>query len=96
VQKALRALGAHQRAIDALMDVIGSSEIAAGMEAAHLAIARTDQTRHVERTHLSPRLVAQASQKRLEPTPKLASPIQRSVSHGRPLEKPTTHEAQKN
>ena len=61
-----------------------------------LAIARTDQTRHVERTHLSPRLVAQASQKRLEPTPKLVSPIQRPLSHGRPLQKPTTHESQKN
>jgi hypothetical protein len=36
VQKAFRrALGAHQRAIDALMDVIGSSEIAAGVEPAH-------------------------------------------------------------
>jgi len=41
-------------------------------------------------------LVAQASQKRLEPTPKLAAPIQRSVSHGRPLQKPTTQESQKN
>src|SRR5271167_2889596 len=51
-----------------------------------LAIAWTDQTRHVERTHLSPRLVAQASQKRLEPTPKIASPIQRPLSHGRPLQ----------
>ena len=61
-----------------------------------LAIARTDQTRHVERTHLSPRLVAQASQKRLEPTPKLVSPIQRPLSHGRPLQKPTTHKSQKN
>jgi hypothetical protein len=48
-----------------------------------LAIARTDQTRHVERTHLSPHLMAQASQKRLESTLKLVSPIQRSVSHGR-------------
>src|SRR5436190_24219422 len=36
VQKGFRrALGAHQRAIDALMDVIGSSEIAAGVEPAH-------------------------------------------------------------
>jgi hypothetical protein len=45
---------------------------------------RSDPT--LERTHLSPRLVAQASQKRLEPTPKLVSPIQRSVSNDRPLQ----------
>jgi hypothetical protein len=31
-----------------------------------LAIARTDQTRHVERTHLTSRLVTQASHKRLD------------------------------
>src|SRR4051812_5455675 len=35
-----------------------------------LAIARTDQSRHVERTHLSPRLVTQPIQKRLEPASK--------------------------
>src|SRR5258708_24646692 len=36
-----------------------------------LAIARTDQSRHVERAHLSPCLVTQPIQKRLEPTAKL-------------------------
>jgi hypothetical protein len=60
-----------------------------------LAIARTDQSRHVERTHLSPRLVAQPIQERLEPTSKLVFPIQRLASHGRLLQKPTTHESQK-
>src|SRR5262249_19809323 len=34
-----------------------------------LAIARTDQPRHVERTHLSPRLVTQPIQKRLRKRP---------------------------
>ena len=61
-----------------------------------LAIARADQPRHVERAHLSPRFVAQPIQKRLEPTSKLAFPIQRPANHGRPLQKPTTHESQKN
>jgi len=67
-----------------------------------LAIARTDQSRHVERAHLSPCLVTQPIQKRLEPTAKLVSPIRRSANHGRPLrtmvgpsKKPTTHESQK-
>src|SRR6266542_2805694 len=49
-----------------------------------LAIARTDQSRHVERTHLSARLVTQPIQKRLEPTSKLAFPIQCPANHGRP------------
>ena len=61
-----------------------------------LAIARTDQPRHVERTHPSPRLVPQPIQKRLEPASKLVSPIQCPANHGRPLQKPTTHESQKN
>src|SRR5262245_15335149 len=52
-----------------------------------LAIARTDQSRHVERAHLSPCLVTQPIQKRLEPTAKLVSPIRRSANHGRPLQK---------
>src|SRR6516165_7945976 len=52
-----------------------------------LAIARTDQPRHVERAHLSPCLVTQPIQKRLEPTAELASPIRRSANHGRPLQK---------
>ena len=61
-----------------------------------LAIARTDQSRHVKRTHSSPRLVTQPIQKRLEPTSKLVFPIRRPASHGRPLQKPTTHESLKN
>jgi hypothetical protein len=52
-----------------------------------LAVARTDQSRHVERAHLSPRFVTQPIQKRLEPTSKLASPIRRPANHGRPLQK---------
>jgi len=61
-----------------------------------LAIARADQPRYVERTHLAPRLVPQPIQKRLGPTSKLVFPIQRPANHGRPLQKPTTHESQKN
>src|SRR5205809_3467152 len=61
-----------------------------------LAIARTDQPRHVEWTHLSPRLVTQPTQKRLEKASKLFFPIRRPANHGRPLQKPTTHESQKN
>jgi hypothetical protein len=60
-----------------------------------LAIARTDQPRHVERAHLSPRLVSQPIQKRLEKVSMLFFPIRRFASHGRPLQKPTTHESQK-
>src|SRR5438874_1760161 len=55
-----------------------------------LAIARADQPRYIERTHLPPRLVTQSIQKRLEPTPKLVFPIRRSANHGRPLQKPAT------
>src|SRR5262249_18801343 len=54
------------------------------------------QPRHVERTHLSPRLVTQPIQKRLEKASKLFFPIRRPANHGRPLQKPTTHESQKN
>src|SRR5271166_3025442 len=61
-----------------------------------LTIARTDQPRHVERTHLSTRLVTQPIQKRLEKASKLLLPIRRPATHGRPLQKPTTHESQKN
>ena len=39
------------------------------------AIARTDQPRHVERTHLSPRLMPQPVHKRLEKAPKLLFPV---------------------
>jgi hypothetical protein len=42
-----------------------------------LAIAGTDQPRHVEWTHLPPRLVTQPSQKRLEKASKLFLPIRR-------------------
>src|SRR5438445_4385985 len=61
-----------------------------------LAIARTDQHRHVEWTHLSPRLVTQPTQKRLEKASKLFFPIRRPTNHGRPLQKPTNHKSQKN
>src|SRR5829696_445616 len=39
-----------------------------------LALAGTDQTRNIERTHPPPRLVAQMAQKRPEPAPKLVLP----------------------
>src|SRR5262245_24364159 len=60
-----------------------------------LAVARTDQSRHVERAHLSPCFVTQPIHKRLQPTSKLVSPVQCPANHGRPLQKPTTHESQK-
>src|SRR5262249_23143064 len=50
-----------------------------------LAVARTDQPRHVERAHLSPCFVTQPIQKRLEPTSELVSPIRCPTNHGRPL-----------
>jgi hypothetical protein len=40
-----------------------------------LAIARTDQPRHIERAHPAPRLVRQPIQKRLEKAPKLHIPM---------------------
>src|SRR6187401_569315 len=49
-----------------------------------LAIAGTDQTRHIKWTHLTPRFVTQAIQKRSEPVSKLISPIRRRACHGRP------------
>src|SRR5262249_498708 len=52
-----------------------------------LALARTNQSRHVERAHLSPCFVTQPIQKRLEPTSELVSPIRRPANHGRPLQK---------
>jgi len=63
-----------------------------------LAVAWTDQPRHIKRTHPLPRLVAQAFQERLEPTAKLIFPIIpcARAPHGRPLHKPTTHESLKN
>src|SRR5215470_10712450 len=45
-----------------------------------LAVARTDQSRHVERAHLSPCFVTQPIQKRLEPTSELVSPIRRPAN----------------
>jgi hypothetical protein len=45
---------------------------------------------------LSPRLVTQPIQKRLEKASKLFFPIRRPANHGRPLQKPTTYESQKN
>src|SRR5262249_15511207 len=60
-----------------------------------LAIARADKPRHVERAHPATCLVPQSIQKRLEPNFKLVLPIQRPANHGRPLQKPTTHESQK-
>src|SRR5215471_9637430 len=47
-----------------------------------LAIARTDQPRHLERTHLSPRPVTQPIEKRLEKASKLYFPIRRPANHG--------------
>src|SRR5262249_45363123 len=55
-----------------------------------LAIARTDQHRHVEWTHFSPRLVTQPIQKPIKKASKLFFPIRRPANHGRPLQKPTT------
>src|SRR5215831_488496 len=51
-----------------------------------LTSARTDQPRHVEWTHLSPRLVTQPIHKRLEKASKLFFPIRRPSNHGRPLQ----------
>jgi hypothetical protein len=42
--------------------------------------------RHVKRTHPSTRLMAQASQERLQPAFKVVFPIQRRAYHGRPSE----------
>src|SRR5262249_60227792 len=51
-----------------------------------LTSARTDQPRHVEWTHLSPRLVTQPIQKRLEKASKLFFPTRRPFNHGRLLQ----------
>src|SRR5262245_56607744 len=51
-----------------------------------LTSARTDQPRHVEWTHLSPRLVTQPIHIRLEKASKLFFPIRRPSNHGRPLQ----------
>jgi hypothetical protein len=58
------------------------------------AIAWTE-SRHVEWTHLSPRLVTEPIQKWLEKLAKLLFPIRRAANHSRPLQKPNTHESQK-
>jgi hypothetical protein len=39
------------------------------------ALARTDQTRNIERTHPTPRFVAQVAQKRPEPASKVILPV---------------------
>src|SRR6201998_376496 len=58
-----------------------------------LAVARTNQPRHVERAHLSPCFVTQPIQKRLQPTSKLISPVQCPANHGRPSKRrpPMSH-----
>ena len=61
-----------------------------------LAIARADQTRYVQRAHLSPRFMTQPIQKRLKPTSKLFLPIQVLPTMIGPSKKPTTHESSKN
>ena len=61
-----------------------------------LAIAGANQSRHIGWAHLSPSLVTQSIQKRLQKASKLLPPIRSPASHGRPLHKPTTHESQKN
>src|SRR5262249_36235524 len=47
-----------------------------------LAVARTDQSRHVERAHLSPCFVTQPIQKRLEPTSEHAHSAGRRAAVG--------------
>src|SRR6516225_7554258 len=47
-------------------------------------------------SNMRPRLVTQPIQKRLEKVSKLYFPIRRRPNHGRRLQKPTTHESQKN
>src|SRR5438477_12791406 len=58
-----------------------------------LAIARSNQSRDIQRTHPPPRLVTQAIQERLQPASKLIFPIRRRAHHGRPSKKPTTYES---
>ena len=86
MQKAFwRALGAHQRAIDALMDVIGSSEIAAGVEPAHRnekAATLTEGLAHDESIllgvgrHLSSQSRARSFPTALKPAPWLSMTLQ--------------------
>jgi hypothetical protein len=61
-----------------------------------LAITWPDQPRHIKRAHPPPRLVTEPFQRRLEPAPKLPFPIDPRALHGRPFQKPTTHESPKN
>ena len=51
-----------------------------------LAVARTDQTRHVERAHPSPLGVAQPIEKGLQPSLELCRPVVLRRGHGRPAE----------
>src|SRR5262249_38066592 len=64
--------------------VIGAKRKTLGHRLNALAIAWTDQSRYVNRTHPTPRLVTQSLQKRLQPALKLLPPIQYRASHGRP------------
>src|SRR5690242_14502134 len=64
--------------------VIGAKRNTLGHRLNALAVAWTDQSRYVNRTHLTPRLVTQSLQKRLQPALKLLPPIQYRASHGRP------------
>ena len=50
----------------------------------------------LKRTHPPPCLVPQLVQKRLQPASQFVSPIRYRANHGRPLQKPTTHESLKN
>jgi hypothetical protein len=59
----------------------------------HRELAAPLQTK---RAHLSARLMSQPIQNRLEKASKLFFPIRRPANHGRPLQKPTTHESQNN
>jgi hypothetical protein len=60
-----------------------------------LAIARTNQTCNIERTHPPPRLATQTIKERLKPTRKLIFALRHNVHHGQPSKRPTTHESLK-
>ena len=64
--------------------VIGAKRKTFGHRLNALAAAWTDQSRYVDRTHPTPRLVTQSLQKWLQPALKLLPPIQHRASHGRP------------
>ena len=58
-----------------------------------LAIARTDQSRHIGWAHPRSRLVSQRAKEWRKPLLKIALPIN---IHGRPSKMPTSHKSQKN